>query len=85
MAADFTSELAAELAPDLLARFERYVRIDTQSDRDADPSRSPSTDTQLDLSRQLVSELEAAGLQEVTLDDLSGHICNEGFLLHLYK
>ena len=43
----FTSELAAELAPDLLDRFQRYVRIDTQSQRDR--TRSPSTPGQLDL------------------------------------
>ena len=33
--APFTSELAAALAPDLLDRFLRYVRIDTQSQREA--------------------------------------------------
>ena len=32
----FTSPLAEELAPDLLERFLRYVRIDTQSARDRD-------------------------------------------------
>ena len=38
---EFTSELAEELAPDVLERFQRYVRIDTQSRRDR--KQSPST------------------------------------------
>jgi tripeptide aminopeptidase len=62
----FTSALAADLAPDVLERFLRYVRIDTQSRRDRD--RSPSTPGQLDLSRLLVEELRAAGLQDAELD-----------------
>ena len=32
----FTSPLAEEIAPDLLDRFQRYVRVDTQSRRDGD-------------------------------------------------
>jgi tripeptide aminopeptidase len=63
----FTSPLAEEIAPDLLDRFLRYVRIDTQSKRDRD--RSPSTPGQLDLSRLLVEELKDAGLEDATLDD----------------
>jgi tripeptide aminopeptidase len=63
----FTSPLAEEIAPDLLDRFLRYVRIDTQSKRDRD--RSPSTPGQLDLSRLLVEELKEAGLEDATLDD----------------
>jgi tripeptide aminopeptidase len=63
----YTSELAAALAPDVLARFESYVRIDTQSKRDRE--RSPSTPGQLELGRQLVRELTEAGLQEPGLDD----------------
>jgi tripeptide aminopeptidase len=65
--APYTSELAAELAPDLLARFTRYVRIDTQSRRDRE--RSPSTPGQLDLSRLLVTELRDAGLADAALDE----------------
>ena len=60
MSAPYTSELAATLADDLLRRFERYVRIDTQSARDA--TGSPSTPGQLDLAKVLVSELGEAGL-----------------------
>jgi tripeptide aminopeptidase len=63
----FTSELATELAPDVLARFERYVRIDTQSRRDR--AQSPSTPGQLELARVLVEELHDGGLVDAGLDD----------------
>lgn len=62
----FTSPLAAELAPELLTRFDRYVRIDTQSTRDR--TASPSTPGQLELARILVAELGEAGLTDVALD-----------------
>src|SRR4051794_10551224 len=65
--ANFTSPLAAALAGDLLDRFLRYVRVDTQSARDR--TGSPSTPGQLDLSRMLVDELRAIGLEDVALDD----------------
>jgi tripeptide aminopeptidase len=65
--ADFTSPLAEELAPGLLERFLRYVRVDTQSKRDRE--RSPSTPGQLDLSRILVQELQEIGLADAELDD----------------
>jgi tripeptide aminopeptidase len=64
--APFTSSLAEELAPGLLDRFQRYVRVSTQSDRDA--TTSPSTARQLDLSRILLDELRAIGLQDAELD-----------------
>jgi tripeptide aminopeptidase len=64
--AGFTSPLAAALAPDLLERFRRYVRIDTQSTRDR--AVSPSTPGQLELGRMLVSELRDAGLRDAELD-----------------
>jgi tripeptide aminopeptidase len=67
MGAPYTSELAEALAPDLLRRFERYVRIDTQSVDDRE--RSPSTPGQLDLARVLVAELTEAGLGDAALDD----------------
>src|ERR1700761_729333 len=67
MSAPYTSELAQALAPDLLRRFERYVRIETQSARDR--TQSPSTAGQLDLGRVLVQELIAAGLGDATLDE----------------
>jgi tripeptide aminopeptidase len=63
----FTSPLAASLADDVLERFLRYVRIDTQSARDR--TGSPSTPGQLDLSRMLVDELLAIGLEDASLDD----------------
>jgi tripeptide aminopeptidase len=66
MSAPYTSELAERLAPDLLRRFERYVRIDTQSSTDRE--QSPSTPGQLDLGRVLVEELSEAGLSDATLD-----------------
>lgn len=67
MAASYTSPLAEALAPDVLARFERYVRIDTQSHRDR--TSSPSTPGQLELARVLVAELQEAGLSDVQLDE----------------
>jgi tripeptide aminopeptidase len=67
MAASYTSPLAEALAPDVLARFERYVRIDTQSHRDR--TSSPSTPGQLELARVLVAELQDAGLSDVQLDE----------------
>ena len=63
----FTSPLAEALAPDVLERFLRYVRVDTQSR--APRSASPSTPGQLELGRMLVGELQAAGLADTALDD----------------
>jgi tripeptide aminopeptidase len=48
-------------------RFIRYVQIDTQSDPQS--KSYPSTEKQKDLGRLLVSELQAAGLQDAELDD----------------
>jgi tripeptide aminopeptidase len=67
MTARFTSPLANELAPDLLARFQRYVRVDTQSAREREGS--PSTPGQLELARLLVAELAAIGLTDAAVDD----------------
>src|SRR3954468_20188991 len=64
--APFTSPLAETLAPAVLERFLRYVRVDTQSARDR--TQSPSTPGQLDLARMLVAELEEIGLEDVALD-----------------
>lgn len=64
--ASFRSELAAELAEDVLARFLRYVQIDTQSREGSDTY--PSTAKQLDLSRLLVDELHELGLSDAQLD-----------------
>jgi tripeptide aminopeptidase len=89
--APYTSELAAALAPDVLERLLRYVRIDTQSDRAH--TRSPSTPGQLELGRLLVEELRALGLADVAQDangfvtaTLAGNVPNApviGLLAHL--
>src|SRR4051794_8275014 len=63
----YTSPLAESLAEDLLDRFLRYVRVDTQSQRDR--TQSPSTPGQLDLSRMLVEELLGIGLTDAALDE----------------
>jgi tripeptide aminopeptidase len=62
----FTSPLAASLADDVLERFLRYVRVDTQSARDRE--RSPSTPGQLELGRMLVEELREIGLDDASID-----------------
>jgi tripeptide aminopeptidase len=67
MPVPYTSPLAQELASDVLARFLRYVRIDTQSRRER--TSSPSTPGQLELGRLLVAELHEAGLDDAQLDD----------------
>ena len=62
----YTSGLAEALAADVLDRFVRYARLDTQSRRDR--SGSPSTPGQLELGRLLVTELRDAGLADAELD-----------------
>jgi tripeptide aminopeptidase len=64
--ARFTSPLAEELAPGLLERFDRYVRIDTQSTRDR--AQSPSTAGQLELAALLAQELIDIGLADAAVD-----------------
>lgn len=67
MSAPYTSTLAEQLAPNLLDRFLRYVRVDTQSARGT--GTRPSTPGQLDLGRMLVSELRALGLDDAEVDE----------------
>src|SRR3954469_15705423 len=67
MPSSFSSPLAEELAPGLLERFERYVRIESTAARTR--TQSPSTPGQLDMGRLLVDELLAAGLEDAFLDD----------------
>jgi tripeptide aminopeptidase len=67
VSAPFTSSVAEAVSADLLERFQRYVRIDTQSK--VDRERSPSTPGQLDLQRLLVDELVAVGLEDAQLDE----------------
>jgi tripeptide aminopeptidase len=64
--AQYTSDLARALAPDLLDRFTRYARINTQSHRER--TASPSTPGQLELGRVLVAELHEAGIGDAQLD-----------------
>jgi tripeptide aminopeptidase len=61
------TELAAALAPDVLDRFVRYARIDTQARRGR--TGSPSSPGQLELGRLLVEELRAAGLEDAAQDE----------------
>jgi tripeptide aminopeptidase len=65
--APFASPLAEELAGDVLERFLRYVRIDTQASY-REPQR-PSTEKQLDLSRLLLDELRELGLADAELTE----------------
>ena len=65
--APFTSPLAEDLSADVLDRFQRYVRVDTQAARER--TGSPSTPGQLELSRMLVDELLAIGLSDASLDE----------------
>ena len=67
MPAPFTSDLAASLSDDLLARFSRYVAVETQSSHPSE--HSPSTPGQLELGRMLVGELQSAGLGDAAIDD----------------
>ncbi len=55
----YATPLAAEIADDVLARFLRYVQIDTQSDPDSETY--PSTMKQRDLGEVLANELREAG------------------------
>ena len=57
-----------ELAHDVVERFLRYVRIDTQSS-DESAQGHPSTPGQWDLLRMLQSELEELGLVEIHLSE----------------
>jgi tripeptide aminopeptidase len=65
--APFSSPLAEQLAADVLERFLRYVRVDTQGAYRV--SARPSTEKQLDLSRLLVDELRAIGLEDAHLNE----------------
>jgi tripeptide aminopeptidase len=65
--APFSSPLAAELADDVLDRFLRYVRVDTQSSFASESY--PSTASQLDLSRLLLEELRGLGLEDAELTE----------------
>jgi len=51
----------------VIDRFLRYVKVDTESDFDSQTC--PSTAKQFDLARMLKNELEEMGLQDVSLDE----------------
>ncbi|SFI25859.1 MULTISPECIES: peptidase T [unclassified Bacillus (in: firmicutes)] len=51
---------------EIIERFTRYVKVDTQSD--AESHTVPSTPGQIEFAKQLVEELKAIGLSEVTMD-----------------
>lgn len=63
--APYSCPLAEALAAEVLERFLRYARIDTQGDPEV--PHIPSTEKQLDLSRLLVDELREMGLSDVEL------------------
>ena len=63
----YGSRLAGELRDDVLERFLRYARIDTQAARSSDTY--PSTLKQLDLCRLLADELRALGLDDTELTE----------------
>jgi tripeptide aminopeptidase len=65
--APFSSPLAEELADDVLGRFLRYVRVDTQGAYRV--TARPSTEKQLELSRILVEELREIGLDDAQLNE----------------
>ncbi|HUU01098.1 MAG TPA: peptidase T [Myxococcota bacterium] len=56
-----------DIRREVLDRFLRYVKIDTQSQEGVE-DRYPSTEKQLDLSRLLVDELKQLGLDDVEID-----------------
>ncbi len=66
-AAPYVSALAEELAGDVLERFLRYVKIDTQAAYRV--TQRPSTEKQLDLSRLLIEELRELGLDDAELTE----------------
>jgi len=63
----YPTPLAAELAEDVLDRFLRYVRIDTQSDEQS--TTYPSTAKQRDLGEVLARELHELGLDDAAIDE----------------
>lgn len=52
---------------ELIERFTSYVKMDTQSNEESNTC--PSTPGQLVLAKQLVEELKAIGMEDVTIDD----------------
>jgi tripeptide aminopeptidase len=67
LAETLANSVAAELEADVLERFLRYVRVDTQSDPDS--KTYPSTAKQRDLGDLLARELEELGLEDAAIDE----------------
>jgi tripeptide aminopeptidase len=63
----YPSPVAAEVADDVLDRFLRYVRIDTQSDFSSPTF--PSTTKQRELGELLARELQELGLGDAAIDE----------------
>ena len=63
----YSSPLAEELAADVLERFLRYVKIDTQSGEDTEAN--PTSAKQLDLTRLLEQELRELGLEDAAVHE----------------
>ena len=77
---------------EIIERFTRYVKVDTQSD--AESHTVPTTPGQIEFAKQLVEELKEIGLSEVTMDEngyvmatlpanTDKHVPVIGFLAHL--
>ena len=56
-----------DIRSDVVERFIRYVKVDTQS-KEGVEDRYPSTEKQLDLARMLVEELKQVGAEDVQID-----------------
>ncbi len=67
MAETVRNEVAAEVEADVLERFLRYVRVDTQSDPGS--TTYPSTAKQRDLGELLARELRELGLSDAAIDE----------------
>ena len=57
-----------KIMENLIERFIKYIKIDSQSDPESDAM--PSTEKQWNIARVLVDDLKEIGLQEVELDDM---------------
>lgn len=80
------------LKQELIERFIRYAKVNTQSNPESDTC--PSTSEQWDLANMLVEELKAIGMEEVTVDEngyvmatlpanTDKHVPVIGFLAHM--
>lgn len=64
---DYAAILARPHTAETIERLVRYAKIETSSDKHVDTI--PSTPSQWDLARLLLSELKGLGIDDVTLDD----------------